>query len=246
MGGLALGAWIAGRAGARIAAARDPQVRRLRLYASLELLVASSRCCCRRRWRRGIRCSPGRTPTAPRRSASVRPRGASLLLLGVPAAAMGATFPFAAAWFAEKGSGSGFLTTRTSRQVRQQVRPLAQIDPEKGTGVILDCRKGGRESIPNDADVTPGSSTGSAVGARSTSKRGRESFSTPRDRTAAKRGRESFSTRRERTGERERGRFRPRRPTPGSRFPPRRPTPGCSMQRTAAAPRWAPSSPASG
>ncbi|HEX3701865.1 MAG TPA: fused MFS/spermidine synthase [Vicinamibacterales bacterium] len=101
MGGLAVGAWIAGRAEGRVAATDNPQAHRLRIYAALELLVALvalllplalAACVPALAWAYA-------DGSAPVQFALVRV-ALSLLLLGVPAAAMGATFPFAAAWFA--------------------------------------------------------------------------------------------------------------------------------------------------
>jgi spermidine synthase len=107
MGGLALGAWLAGRF----------SVGTLHVYAVLELLVAAT----------ALLLPPAlnvATPllawayadgTAPARFALVR-IGISLALLGIPAAAMGATFPIAATWFASQeqrrasfSSGAGSL-----------------------------------------------------------------------------------------------------------------------------------------
>ncbi len=107
MGGLAVGAWVADGASDRIARSSDPDARRLQLYASLELLVAFvalllplglAACVPALAWAYA-------DGTAPVRFAFVRV-ALSLLLLGIPAAAMGATFPLAAAWFAGKrGAG---------------------------------------------------------------------------------------------------------------------------------------------
>jgi spermidine synthase len=91
MGGLALGAWLAGRRG----------VASLRAYAILEvavavaamllpLVLAASRPLLAWAYADG---------TAPAQFAIVRV-ALSLILVGAPAAAMGATFPIAAAWFA--------------------------------------------------------------------------------------------------------------------------------------------------
>jgi spermidine synthase len=106
MGGLALGAWLAGRLSAGT----------LRAYATLELLIAITALLLPLALNLA-------TPTlawayadgmAPARFAIVRVM-ISLAVLGVPAAAMGATFPIAAAWVAshEKGrassSGAGSL-----------------------------------------------------------------------------------------------------------------------------------------
>jgi len=106
MGGLALGAWLAGYTSAAS----------LRAYAALELLVAATALLL-------PVALTSATPAlawayadgaAPARFAIVRVV-ISLALLGVPAAAMGATFPIAAAWLAshDKGrasfSGAGSL-----------------------------------------------------------------------------------------------------------------------------------------
>jgi spermidine synthase len=106
MGGLALGAWLAGYTSAAS----------LRAYAALELLVAATALLL-------PLALTSATPAlawayadgaAPARFAIVRVV-ISLALLGVPAAAMGATFPIAAAWLAshDKGrasfSGAGSL-----------------------------------------------------------------------------------------------------------------------------------------
>ena len=106
MGGLALGAWLAGCF----------STGSLRAYAALELLVAATALLL-------PLALDGATPVlawayadgaAPARFALVRVV-ISLALLGVPAAAMGATFPIAAAWLAslDKGrasfSGAGSL-----------------------------------------------------------------------------------------------------------------------------------------
>ena len=94
MGGLAIGAWIAGRVAAS-------PTRRLQSYAVLELLVALIALALPTALRASV-------PTlswayadgdAPARFAIIR-LTLSLALLGVPAAAMGATFPIAAAWIA--------------------------------------------------------------------------------------------------------------------------------------------------
>jgi spermidine synthase len=101
MGGLAAGAWIAGRADERLAGSNDAPARRLRCYAFLETVVAVAALLLPL----GLTaCAPALAwayadGTAPFRFAAVRV-ALSLLLLGIPAAAMGATFPLAAAWFA--------------------------------------------------------------------------------------------------------------------------------------------------
>jgi spermidine synthase len=107
MGGLALGASIAGAVGAR---ALTSSTRSLRAYALLEILVAI-----------GALLLPAALAAsvpalawayadgaAPARFALVRV-AISLALLGVPAAAMGATFPIAANWFARNAADTGVL-----------------------------------------------------------------------------------------------------------------------------------------
>ena len=107
MGGLALGAWLAGSFDSHVRSAPKRELAQdrrltltpLRVYAALEILIAVN-----------ALLLPlilnVATPalawayadgTAPARFALVR-IGISLALLGVPAAAMGATFPIAAAW----------------------------------------------------------------------------------------------------------------------------------------------------
>jgi spermidine synthase len=102
MGGLAFGAWIGGRADERLAASVGAQARRLRAYAFLEILVAVvalllpaglAACVPALAWAYA-------DGTAPLGFAAMRV-ALSLLLLGMPAAAMGATFPLAAASFAD-------------------------------------------------------------------------------------------------------------------------------------------------
>jgi spermidine synthase len=100
MGGLALGAWLAGRRG----------VFSLRAYAILEIAVAVA----------AVLLPPALAAsrpllawayadgTAPAQFAIVRVV-LSLILVGAPAAAMGATFPIAAAWFADAAHGAGLL-----------------------------------------------------------------------------------------------------------------------------------------
>jgi spermidine synthase len=95
MGGLAIGAWIAGRF-------KVGRAQRLRTYAILEILIALIAI--------ALPLALGATGPviawayangdAMMRFAFVR-AGLSFILLAVPAAAMGATFPIAAAWFAD-------------------------------------------------------------------------------------------------------------------------------------------------
>ena len=100
MGGLSVGAWIAGR----FAALR---ARALRTYAALEILIALIAIAL-------PALLAGTIPIiawsyadgeAPVRFAFVR-AALSLVLVAVPAAAMGATFPIAASWFAEASASA--------------------------------------------------------------------------------------------------------------------------------------------
>src|SRR4051812_14875328 len=109
MGGLALGAWLAGTVGLKPDASHAAG-RGLRAYARLELLVAV--CALLLPW-----ALSASVPAlawayadggAAARFAIVRV-AISLLLLGIPAAAMGATFPIAASWFATDAADSGLL-----------------------------------------------------------------------------------------------------------------------------------------
>ena len=99
MGGLAVGAWLAGHLAARAANGRQ-----MRLYATLEIVIAAvalvlpfalSATVPALAWAYA-------DGTAPARFAFVRV-AISLVLLGVPAAAMGATFPIAADWLSKTG-----------------------------------------------------------------------------------------------------------------------------------------------
>ena len=86
---------------------RDPRARRRR----------APRCCCRSRSPRRSPLSRGRTPTAPRRRSSRSCASSiSLVLVGIPAAAMGATFPIAADWFAAKRAPTPASSTRPTRR----------------------------------------------------------------------------------------------------------------------------------
>ena len=103
MGGLALGAWLAGRNGLQA-------VPLLRAYAMLELLVAASALALPFALRASVPAlawayADGSAPT---RFAIVRVV-ISLALLGVPAAAMGATFPLATSWYARHAADAGVL-----------------------------------------------------------------------------------------------------------------------------------------
>src|SRR5580765_7982248 len=100
MGGLALGAWVAGKRRGST----------LRSYVVLELVVAVSALL--------LPIALGATVpalawayadgSAPARFAVVRV-AISLALLGIPAAAMGATFPIAAGWYARNAADTGAL-----------------------------------------------------------------------------------------------------------------------------------------
>ena len=103
MGGLAVGAWLAGRlVTRRDAAGRAPHpIPNLRAYAVLELVVAGSALLLPLALAASVPALAWAYAdgAAPSRFALVR-IAISLALLGVPAAAMGATFPIAADWFA--------------------------------------------------------------------------------------------------------------------------------------------------
>jgi len=102
MGGLAVGAWIAGQS--TYVRERHDAARLLRVYAALELVVAASAI--------ALPFALGATTPAlvwayadggaPARFAIVRV-AIALALLGLPAAAMGATFPIATATFSTGG-----------------------------------------------------------------------------------------------------------------------------------------------
>ncbi len=100
MGGLAVGAWLAGRLDSAPHAAA-----RLRAYASLELTIAVA----------ALLLPFALRAVVPALAAAYADGGApvrfaitrvvlSLALLGIPAAAMGATYPIATAWFARAAS----------------------------------------------------------------------------------------------------------------------------------------------
>src|SRR5581483_1780155 len=109
MGGLAIGAWLAPRA----IGARDPRAdaRALRrAYATVEILVAMSALLLPFALRAAVPLLAWAYADggAPARLAIVR-IATSLLLLGIPAAAMGATFPIAAAWYSATTTDAGVL-----------------------------------------------------------------------------------------------------------------------------------------
>src|SRR5215212_7503565 len=100
MGGLALGAWVAGRR----------TTSSLRTYAILELAVAAAAVLLPFALAASVPAlarayADGTTPAI---FAVVRV-AISLLLVGIPAAAMGATFPIAADWFARNAADTGVL-----------------------------------------------------------------------------------------------------------------------------------------
>jgi spermidine synthase len=97
MGGLAFGAWLAGRF------LPGPE-RRLQIYAALEIFIALLAIALPVIFRdfRPVLAWAYADGSAPVRFAGVR-LALSLGLLGLPAAAMGATFPIAAAWLADAG-----------------------------------------------------------------------------------------------------------------------------------------------
>ena len=109
MGGLALGAWLSGQVRLKPDTSETGQAG-LRAYALLEILVAICALL--------LPAALGATfpalawayadGAAPARFALVRV-AISLALLGVPAAAMGATFPIAANWFAKNAADTGVL-----------------------------------------------------------------------------------------------------------------------------------------
>ena len=94
MGGLSLGAWAAGRL-------RSEQSRNLRMYAALELFIAAVAVALPTVFSafEPLIASAYADGTSPVSFAIVRVT-VSLILLGVPAAAMGATYPIAVAWLA--------------------------------------------------------------------------------------------------------------------------------------------------
>ena len=104
MGGLALGASVAGRFSST-ESTPESHARRLHIYAGLEILVAIIALLLPLALSASVPAlawayDDGAAPT---RFAFVR-IVISLVLLAIPAAAMGATFPIAAAWFAGQGS----------------------------------------------------------------------------------------------------------------------------------------------
>src|SRR5713226_2614305 len=113
MGGLAVGAWLAGRLMARrtdVDSDLQQAVPKLRAYAVLELVVAGSALLLPLALTSSVPALAWAYAdgTAPAQFAVVRV-AISLALLGVPAAAMGATFPIAAGWFARGAADTGVL-----------------------------------------------------------------------------------------------------------------------------------------
>ena len=113
MGGLALGAWIAGRAFESPDDGALPRKRsrqKLRAYAVLEIIVAICAVLLPVALANSIPVLAWAYAdgAAPIHFAMVRV-AISIALLGVPAAAMGATFPIAAGWYARNAADSGVL-----------------------------------------------------------------------------------------------------------------------------------------
>ena len=107
MGGLALGAWLAGSFGARTGGPAG-----LRAYAVLEVLVAI----CALLLPMALSATVPLLAWAYADGAAPAPFAVvrvaiSLALLGVPAAAMGATFPIAARWYARSAPDTGLACT---------------------------------------------------------------------------------------------------------------------------------------
>jgi spermidine synthase len=104
MGGLAIGAWLAGVASAHV------RWTALRTYALLELVIAACALLLPMALRATVPLlasayADGSSPSA---FAATRIL-VSLILLGVPSAAMGATFPIASNWFATVSADAGLL-----------------------------------------------------------------------------------------------------------------------------------------
>lgn len=99
MGGLAAGAWIAGYVAGRVRNGHQ-----MRVYAALEILIAVCAVVLPFALRATLPVLAWAYAdgTAPARFAFVRV-AISLMLLGIPAAAMGATFPIAADWLSKGG-----------------------------------------------------------------------------------------------------------------------------------------------
>jgi spermidine synthase len=122
MGGLAVGAWLAGRFPPR------PE-RRLQAYAALEIFIALLAIALPvifRDFRPALAWAYA-DGNAPARFAFVRV-ALSLVLLGLPAAAMGATFPIAAAWLAD---------------VRDRRTPRAHLQPAIDAGLLYAANTAG-------------------------------------------------------------------------------------------------------
>ena len=110
MGGLALGAFIAPALSERIASDKRIERPSLRLYAVLELVIAATALALPFALSASAPAlawayADGAAPT---RFAIVRVV-ISLALVGIPAAAMGATFPVAVSWFARDAADAGIL-----------------------------------------------------------------------------------------------------------------------------------------
>src|SRR5437764_6848951 len=109
MGGLALGAWIAGSFDSPVDS-RARAAAPLRAYATLEIVIAGSALLLPVVLRASVPALAWAYAdgTAPARFGLVRV-GISLFLVGLPAAAMGATFPIAASAFATVPPDAGVL-----------------------------------------------------------------------------------------------------------------------------------------
>ena len=111
MGGLALGAWLAGTL-----VDDNRRLDAMRAYAALEIIIAVSALVLPFALRATVPALAWAYAdgTAPARFAVVRV-AISLVLLGIPAAAMGATFPLAADWLSKRGRTPFPLSPRRKR-----------------------------------------------------------------------------------------------------------------------------------
>ena len=110
MGGLAAGAWLAGLTKTRLRVSPWLRGSDLRAYAILELTVAVTAIALPFALRATVPALAWAYAdgAAPARFAIVR-TAISLALLGIPAAAMGATFPIATSWYARDAADTGAL-----------------------------------------------------------------------------------------------------------------------------------------
>ena len=116
MGGLAAGSWIGGRFDRRLVPGKTAGAARLQTYAALEILVALFALALPAMLAAFVPVLAWAydEALAPTRFGIVRAL-LSTSLLGVPAAAMGATFPIAAAWFAASGVSENVNTLPAGR-----------------------------------------------------------------------------------------------------------------------------------